>query len=94
MYNILINIKQKVQTIYDLSDIYSITKERPLFRSGQGSRGSPKFWAVIAYVLFDSIDEKGKELEVTKPMGYFRSATKKTSMWIILRCEPMEGMGK
>ena len=39
----------------------------PLFGTGQGNGGSPTFWAVIADVLFNTMDNHGAGLELRDP---------------------------
>ena len=77
MYNSLINVKNQVKTIDGLSAKYGLTSEHPLFGSGQGSGGSPTFWAVIADVLFNCMDSKGAALILSNPSGDVISARNK-----------------
>ena len=74
MYISLINLKHQVKTIYGLSAKYGLPWEHPLFGSGQGSGGSPTFWAVIADVLLNCMDSKGTELILSNSSGDVISA--------------------
>ena len=48
---------------------YGPNVDFPLFGTGQGSGGSPTFWAVIADVLFNTMDSFGYGLELQDPAG-------------------------
>lgn len=67
LYDSLVDLKHQVKTIYGLSAEYGSTSDHPLYGTGQGSGGSPTFWAVIADILFNSIDSKGAQLVFTDP---------------------------
>ena len=68
-FNSLDRLKHKVRTSYGLSTEYGPSVDFPLFGSGQGSGGSPTFWAVIADVLFNTMDGYGTELQLRDPAG-------------------------
>ena len=55
--------------MYGLSTEYGPTDNYPLFDSGQGSGGSPTFWAAIADVLFNTMDDFGPGLVLQDPIG-------------------------
>ena len=67
LYNSLVDLKHQVRMIYGLSAEYRSTKQHPLYGTGQGSGGSPTFWAVIADIMFNSMDSNGAELVFTNP---------------------------
>ena len=67
LYNSLVDLKHQVKTIYGLLAEYGSTRLHPLHGTGQGSGGSPTFWAVIADVLFNSMDSQGKGLVFNSP---------------------------
>ena len=69
LYDSLTKLKHKVRTIYGLSTEYGPTVDYPLFRTGQGSGGSPTFWAVIADVLFNTMDSYGHGMKLRDPTG-------------------------
>ena len=67
--NSLIDLKHQVKTIYGLSEEYGPTKDHLLFGTGQGSGGSPTFWAVIVDVLFNTMDSPGARMVLSSPRG-------------------------
>ena len=69
LFNSLDQLKHKVRKMYGLSTEYGPTDNYPLFGSGQGSGGSPTFWAAIADVLFDTMDDFGPGLVLQDPRG-------------------------
>ena len=72
-FDSLNKLKHKVRTLYGLSTEYGPSTNFPLFGSGQGSGGSPSFWAVIADVLFNTMDGYGSELRLRDPAGTLSS---------------------
>jgi len=69
LFKSLDQLKHKVRTMYGLSTEYGPTDNYPLFGSGQGSGGSPTFWAAIADVLFNTMDDFGPGLVLQDPIG-------------------------
>ena len=74
LFNSLEKLKHKVRTMYGLSKEYGPEEEFPLFGTGQGSGGSPTFWAVIADVLFNTMDEYGHGMKLQDPSGRLHNA--------------------
>lgn len=72
-FHSLNKLKHKVRTLYGLSTEYGPTVDLPLYGTGQGSGGSPTFWAVIADVLFKTMDEYGTGLDLVDPTGRTKS---------------------
>ena len=64
LFNSLNKLQHKVKTLYGLFTEYGTGKDYPLFGSGQGSGGSPTFWAVIADVLFNTMDSHGAGMDL------------------------------
>ena len=72
LYSSLEKLTHRVRTLYGLSTAYGTTADCPLFGSGQGSGGSPTFWAVIADALFNTIDDYGHGLSLQDPRATVR----------------------
>ena len=69
LFDSLANLKHQIQTTYGITDEYCSTLEHTLFGTGQGSSGSPMFWALIAGALFNSMDANGHGLVLSNPNG-------------------------
>ena len=67
LYDSLTNLKHQVCTANGLSAEYGPTRDNSLFSKGQGSSGSPTFWAVIAEALFNAINLHGPGMILKNP---------------------------